>query len=395
MMHNRRHSLWDLKTKDLEVEKNWVLNTPRRRVSVINASGFDHLSFGQYDEAGTHKLGHLDRPESDSEAEFTDSENDYSIVDDSESNDSGRLTPVFVFLKEELCPDPNNDLVDWESFSEGLKRFNSDFFTSQLVLVFKRVSPDKQPAPFSRFVEFFSEECDDPLIEFHRKQMYNSILDAFKERSPPSDHDQRSQSEEEYEEAIDFDNLSIDTLRKQCFEQHERIQELEVELESQRVENIHVNDRCRHLEQKITLLKDGERLHTHVILLRAMIRNGEDVKSKRLRIMPAGATVRICEIRNNRARIDFPIKGWCSVFAQDGRPILQSLNSESLRPSVKRGHEETRAKSESEMQRKEHEELVLRIQALEVALEEVALSKILLVQNTSQEIDRLSHLIVE
>ena len=47
------------------------------------------------------------------------------------------------------------------------------------------------------------------------------------------------------------------------------------------------------------------------------------------------------------------------------------------------------------MQRKEHEELVLRIQALEVALEEVALSKILLVQNTSQEIDRLSHLIVE
>jgi len=73
----------------------------------------------------------------------------------------------------------------------------------------------------------------------------------------------------------------------------------------------------------------------------------------------------------------------------------QESESESLRPLVKRGHEETRAKSESEMQRKEHEELVLRIQALEVALEEVALSKILLVQNTSQEIDRLSHLIVE
>lgn len=308
MSLQRRHSLWDLNTKDLKVDDKWVLNTPRRRMSVVQQTpGFDNLNFGQYDEAGIEKF---DIVESDSEAEFTDSEEGEYSHADSETDDSDRLTPAFSFLKSILCPDPNLDLVDWDIFSKGCRTINSEFYTSQLVSVFKRVSPQKQPAPFSQFVTFFQDPCDDPLIEFHRKQMYNSILKAFKAHKPIPDRSTIVEHEESSEKQSDFEDESLDTLRKRCYDQQSHIQDLEIELETQRLENIHFNDRCRHLENKISLLKDGERLHTHVILLRAMIRNEEDVKSKRLRIMPAGATVRICEIRGNRARIDFPIKGW-------------------------------------------------------------------------------------
>ena len=35
--------------------------------------------------------------------------------------------------------------------------------------------------------------------------------------------------------------------------------------------------------------------------------------------------VRVVETRGNRAHIDFPVEGWCSIMAKDGRHILQIL----------------------------------------------------------------------
>jgi len=274
MSHLRRHSLWDLKTKDLEVDENWVLNTPKRRKS----DAFHNLSFGHYDEAGIEKVDNLEHvPESDSEAEFTDSEDEYSLAG-SESNDSERLGPEFVYLKTLLCTDLNDDLVDWETFSNGMRQMDPDFFTGQLVSVFKDVSPEKQPVAFSEFVTFFQNPCDDVLIEFHRKQMYNSIMKSYKadKHSPDQVSPESVENEEISEEETDFEDESLETLRQRCKEQNDRIQELEVELESQRVENLSVSDRCRHLEKKITMLKNGEKLHTHVILLRAMINSHGD-----------------------------------------------------------------------------------------------------------------------
>jgi len=411
-MPKRRHSLWDLNTKDLEVDETWVLNTPRRRFSFDDkTTGFDNLNFGQYDEAGIEKMN-LSRHESDSEAEFTDSDEDGFSEHDSESNESNRLAPEFVFLKRIFCSNPNDDLVDWEVFSAGLQQINPDFYITQLVSVFKYVSPHKQPTPFREFVNFFQDPCEDPLTEFHRKQIYSSILSAFKNHKPEPDKAMAVNHEESSDSVDEYADASLETLRQKCQEQNGYIKTLEIELQNEREKNININDRCLHLETKIELLKDGEKLHTHVFLLRAMIRNGENVTSKRLRIMPEGATVRVCELRGNRARIDFPIKGWCSVFAQDGRAILQKLNSdekmvptsgifldrqesesEILRPSSKRGHEENRDRQEEQMEKVE--QLMQRIAALELAIEEVTLSKIRLVQSTSNEIDRLNGLIVE
>jgi len=422
LRRHRHHSLWDLnslQSKDpVEITAdtfipNEALSTPKRRFSMNNSNQlFHNLHFGHHDEMGLAKVGIMERSES-SEAEFISS----GAGSDSEE-DSTRLPGEYAWVKAMLCPDANNDLFDFTTFSSAFESLSGNlFYTQQLAAVFKHISPDKQPIPFSQFRAFLMNPCDDTLVEFHRKQMYHSILKAYKISLSPQ---QNEEDEAESSHHDSFEDDSIETLRKRCKEQQTKIQSLEVELENERNEKAHVSIRCKHLETKITLLEDGEKLHTHVFLLKAMIRSGEDVKSKRIRIMPEGATVRVAEIRANRARLDFPVKGWCSIFARDGRLILQSLDPENKMPNsnpdIKRGDSESVelngsinrsllrnrslvASPSSQLSENNQENrdnaLLERVHALELELEELKSQKISLVINTAKEIDRLSDLCVE
>jgi len=61
----------------------------------------------------------------------------------------------------------------------------------------------------------------------------------------------------------------------------------------------------------------------------ALVKQNEDLKSNEVGKIPIGTVVTIEEISGRRARISTPLQGWCSLFAKDGRLILQKESTKS------------------------------------------------------------------
>jgi len=61
----------------------------------------------------------------------------------------------------------------------------------------------------------------------------------------------------------------------------------------------------------------------------ALVKKGEDIKSTEVGKLPQGSVVIVEEISGRRARLSSPIEGWCSMFAQDNRIILQKETTKS------------------------------------------------------------------
>jgi len=61
----------------------------------------------------------------------------------------------------------------------------------------------------------------------------------------------------------------------------------------------------------------------------ALVKQQEDMKSNEVGKLPIGAVVTVEEISGRRARLSTPLQGWCSMYAKDGRVILQKESTKS------------------------------------------------------------------
>eukprot|EP00494_Astrolonche_serrata_P029444 UN29711 len=160
-----------------------------------------------------------------------------------------------------------------------------------------------------------SEDEDEDIFKL-RRQIYDALIIKYerdKEMQKQASRGYDSQNQQEEDEEEDSES-SIGYLKTENNELKNRVSELEMKL-----------------EYLYSLLENPEKLHTHRFCVKAMIRISEDVNSKRVRIMPEGSMVRVVETKGNRARIDFPIAGWCSLQSKDGRCILRGMNEKKER----------------------------------------------------------------
>jgi len=64
------------------------------------------------------------------------------------------------------------------------------------------------------------------------------------------------------------------------------------------------------------------------VQMNTVVRQGKDLNTERIKILPMGSRVRVLEICNRRVRIDKPVPGWCSLKSAQGEFILKPMDDD-------------------------------------------------------------------